>query len=80
MMSSKKNDTIPADELAIFKFDEELRSEVTQTQPQTATGCVGHRYWRDATLSRKADGVRCGCAMGRETSQKLDLQLGCKRT
>jgi hypothetical protein len=80
-MSSKKNDTIPADELAIFKFDEELRLEATPIQqPQIAAGCVGHRYWRDATLSRKADGVRCGCAMGRETCQKLDLQLRCKKT
>jgi maleate cis-trans isomerase len=71
-MSSKKKDTYPAKQLAIFKFDEELKLE--QIRPL--------QKYKVATRSnvRKADGVYRGCTMGRGPSQDLNLQLGCKRT
>jgi hypothetical protein len=55
-MSSNKKDTDSA-ELAIFKFDEELRLEAAKQTQQPQTDTV-------TTLRRKAKGVRYKCAIG----------------
>jgi hypothetical protein len=50
----KKDDMFPAEELAIFKFDEELAQE-ERRKPKVSVDCVGYRRRRIThTSSRKA--------------------------
>jgi hypothetical protein len=71
----EEDDMLPTDELAIFKFDEELAQE-ERRKPKVTVDCIGYRRRRITHISSRKAGTGPKPTTTRRTTCGMSSQRG----